>query len=48
MTNGHLRCHHNLNSIKDMGKLMFIIKKDYSGEVDMGLVGKIAKSKLGN
>ena len=39
---------HNLESIKDMGILMSIIKKDYAGEVDMGLVGKIAKSKLIN
>ena len=38
----------NLQSIKDMGRLMSIIKNDYAGEVDMGLVGKIAKSKLGN
>ena len=38
----------NLESIKDMGKLMSIIKNDYVGEVDMGLVGKIAKSKLIN
>jgi len=38
----------NLLSIKDMGKLMSIIKNDYAGEVDMGLVGKIAKSKLIN
>ena len=38
----------NLDSIKDMGKLMSIIKNDYAGEVDMGLVGKIAKSKLVN
>ena len=38
----------NLESIKDMGKLMSIIKNDYAGEVDMGLVGKIAKSKLTN
>jgi len=38
----------NLESIKDMGKLMSIIKNDYAGEVDMGLVGKIAKSKLVN
>jgi uncharacterized protein YqeY len=37
---------HNLESIKDMGKLMALIKKEYFGEVDMGLVGKIAKSKL--
>ena len=36
----------NLESIKDMGKLISIIKHDYAGEVDMGLVGKIAKSKL--
>ena len=38
----------NMNSIKDMGKLMSIIKNDYAGEVDMGLVSKIAKSKLVN
>ena len=38
----------NLVSIKDMGKLMGMIKKDYAGEVDMSLVGKIAKSKLGS
>ena len=38
----------NLESIKDMGKLMSIIKNDYAGEVNMGLVGKIAKSKLIN
>jgi uncharacterized protein YqeY len=38
----------NLESIKDMRKLMSIIKNDYAGEVDMGLVGKIAKSKLIN
>ena len=38
----------NMESIKDMGKLMSLIKNDYAGEVDMGVVGKIAKSKLGN
>ena len=38
----------NLESIKDMGRLMSIIKNDYAGEVDMGLVCKIAKSKLIN
>ena len=38
----------NLQNIKDMGKLMGLIKKDYAGEVDMGLVGRIAKSKLEN
>ena len=38
----------NLQNLKDMGKLMGLIKKNYAGEVDMGLVGKIAKSKLGN
>ena len=38
----------NLESIKDMGKLMSLIKNDYAGEVDLGLVGKIAKSKLVN
>jgi len=36
----------NLNSLKDMGQLMSFLKKDYSGEIDMGLAGKIAKLKL--
>ena len=38
----------NLGNLKDMGKLMGFVKKDYPGEVDMGLVSRIAKSKLGN
>ena len=37
----------NFNDIKDMGKLMNIIKSDYLGEIDMGLAGKIAKYSLG-
>ena len=36
----------NFNSLKDMGKLMSFLKKDYSGEIDMRLAGKIAKLKL--
>ena len=38
----------NMESLKDMGRLMSIVKTDYAGEVDMGLVSKIAKSKLFN
>ena len=38
----------NMENIKDMGKLMGLIKKEHTGVVDMGLVSKIAKSKLGN
>ena len=34
-------------SIKEMGKLMNILKSDYLGQIDMGLAGKIAKSTLG-
>ncbi len=37
----------NLTSIKDMGKLMNIIKSNYIGQIDMGVAGKIAKSSLG-
>ena len=37
----------NFSSIKDMGKLMNIIKSDYFGVIDMGVAGKIAKSSLG-
>ena len=36
----------NLNSLKDMGKLMNGLKTNYSGEIDMGLAGKIARLKL--
>ena len=38
----------NYTSIKEMGVLMKIIKEKYTGKIDMGLVGKIAKSLLGN
>ena len=38
----------NFTSLKDMGALMKIIKEKYIGKIDMGLVGKIAKSLLGN
>ena len=38
----------NLSTLKDMGKLMSIIKINYVGKIDMGVAGKIAKSSLGN
>jgi len=38
----------NFTSLKDMGVLMKIIKEKYTGKIDMGLVGKISKSSLGN
>ena len=38
----------NYTSIKEMCALMKIIKENYTGKIDMGLVGKIAKSLLGN
>ena len=38
----------NFTSLKDMGALMKIIKEKYTGKIDMGLVGKIAKSLLVN
>ena len=38
----------NYTSIKEMGALMKIIKENYTGKIDMGLVGKIAKSLLSN
>ena len=36
----------NLSSIKDMGLLMNILKKKYSGSINMATAGKIAKSLL--
>ena len=38
----------NFKSLKDMGSIMKIIKEKYAGKIDMGLVGKIAKSLLGS
>lgn len=36
----------NLDSIKDMGKLMNELKSNHAGSLDMALAGKIAKSKF--
>ena len=44
----HVIKENNFRSLKDMGELMKIIKEKYTGKIDMGLVGKIAKSSLGN
>lgn len=38
----------NLDSIKDMGKLMSELKLNHAGSIDMALAGKLAKSKLIN
>ena len=38
----------NYTLLKEMGALMKIIKEKYTGKIDMGLIGKIAKSSLGN
>jgi len=38
----------NYTSLKEMGALMKIIKEKYTGKIDMGLVGKIAKTLLVN
>tara|TARA_Y100001970_G_C14128001_1_gene800086 strand:+ start:776 stop:1231 length:456 start_codon:yes stop_codon:yes gene_type:complete len=37
----------NFSSIKDMGRLMNIIKSEHQGTIDIGVAGKIAKSYLG-
>lgn len=37
-----------LTSIKDMSLIMKKLKDDYTGQIDMGVAGKIAKSILGN
>ena len=34
-------------SIKDMGKIMGVLKQDYAGQIDMGKAGAVAKAKLG-
>jgi len=37
----------NANCIKDMGKIMGILKDRYAGQVDMGKAGALVKAKLG-
>ena len=37
----------NASSIKDMGNLMNILKKEYAGRCDFSQVAKIAREKLG-
>ncbi len=34
------------NSLKDMGRIMAVLKNEYAGQVDMGKAGAIAKKKL--
>lgn len=34
-------------SLRDMGKVMGILKERYRGQLDMGLVGSLVKGKLG-
>lgn len=34
-------------SVKDMGKIMGVLKSNYAGQIDMGKAGGIAKKKLG-
>ena len=36
------------NSIKDMGKVINLIKNEYNGKMDFGVVSKIIKAKLLN
>jgi uncharacterized protein YqeY len=34
-------------SLRDMGKVMGILKERYRGQLDMGVVGGLVKGKLG-
>ena len=35
------------NSIKDMGKVMAVLKAKYTGQMDFGAVGAVLKARLG-
>ena len=39
---------HEVNSIKDIGKIIKILKEQYDGMMDFGYVSKIIKEKLSN
>jgi len=34
-------------SLRDMGKVMGLLKERYRGQLDMGVVGPLVKAKLG-
>ena len=36
----------DIGSIKDMGKIMGVLKSEYAGQIDMGKAGGIVKKKL--
>ncbi len=36
----------NAQSVKDMGKIMGVLKSDYAGRIDMGKAGGLIKAKL--
>lgn len=36
-----------VESIKDMGKVMGVLKTDYAGQIDMGKAGGLVKARLG-
>ena len=40
---GNIIKNENIKSVKDMGKIMSILKSKYSGQVDMSVAGKLAK-----
>ena len=35
------------SSIKDMGRIMGVLKEEYAGQIDMNRAGGVAKQKLG-
>ena len=37
---------HEIKDMKDMGTIMGILKKDYSGQMDLGLASKLIKDKI--
>ena len=37
----------NASSVKDMGKVMGLLKKDYAGKMDFGMASQIIKEQLG-
>ncbi|MGH1456881.1 MAG: GatB/YqeY domain-containing protein [Alphaproteobacteria bacterium] len=36
-----------IESIKDMGKIMGVLKSEYAGQIDMGKAGGLVKARLG-
>lgn len=44
---GDLMAEHDVSEMKDMGKVMAVLKSDYAGQIDMAKASSLVRKKLG-